>query len=295
MPRTACWIVFALLAAAAPAAAQLTGSNVSPLGGTSIDNSFGGTGSGSNSNGLNSPTGQNSLTNTQAFIAPQIGGFNPLNATLSPFVNQSNAFGLYYANPYYQGRAGATFLGDPGGFGGPLNGVTQGISSVNTNAFSAAAGSTPISSATGFGGNAGTNFTGGDLNNFGGSNNRNNPFGNNNNNNNNRNAQSVVGGVIVPLSVPITYTSKLMFAPPPVTAPALATDVRQMLDRSNSIAAPGMIDVFTNGQVVVLRGLVASVEEAQTAEGMIRLTPGVRNVVNELKVQTAVAPKTPTP
>ena len=294
MPRTACWTAFALLAAATPAAAQLTGSNVSPLGGTSLDNSFGGTGSGSNSNGLSSAANQNSLTNTQAFQAPTIGGFNPLNATLSPFVNQSNSFGLYYANPYYQGRAGATFLGDPGGFGGPLSGVTQGISSVNTNAFSAAAGSTPISSATGFGGNPGTNITGGTLNNAGGGNNRNNQFGNNNNNNN-RNAQSVVGGVIVPLSVPITYTSKLMFAPLPVTAPALATDVRQMLDRSSTIAAPGMIDVFTNGQVVVLRGLVASVEEAQTAEGMIRLTPGVRNVVNELKVQTAVAPKTPTP
>ena len=102
MTRTA-WTVLALLMAATPAAAQLVGSNASGLGGGSIDNSFGGTGSGNNSTGTGNA---NSLANTQAFQAPTIGAFNPLTAPVNPFLSNSNAFAPYFANSFYQGRAG---------------------------------------------------------------------------------------------------------------------------------------------------------------------------------------------
>ena len=43
------------------------------------------------------------------------------------------------------------------------------------------------------------------------------------------------------------------------------------------------IELVADGQVVVLRGNVQTGDEARLVEGMIRLTPGVRDVRNELK------------
>src|SRR5256885_7103062 len=46
---------------------------------------------------------------------------------------------------------------------------------------------------------------------------------------------------------------------------------------------PRGIEVVSDGAVVVLRGAVRDEDEARLAENMIRLTPGVRDVKNELK------------
>ena len=74
----------------------------------------------------------------------------------------------------------------------------------------------------------------------------------------------------------------------PKTTPAqiatnMQSDLRSVIDRSSSIANPRGIEVSTDGAVVVLRGRVKDEEEAATAEGIIRLTPGVKGVKNELK------------
>jgi osmotically-inducible protein OsmY len=55
-----------------------------------------------------------------------------------------------------------------------------------------------------------------------------------------------------------------------------------MFDRSSMLANPRGIDVRMDGNVVVLRGTVRDEDEAKTAEGMVRLTPGVLTVRNEL-------------
>ena len=288
MPRTARWIALALVASATPAQAQLVGSNTTSTGGgTSLNGSAG--------VGTVGTTGTTTPADNPAFTAPAIGGLDTSQPLTTGILSPSNIFGGYYANTYYAGRAGATVGTLPGGFGTSLYGNLAASNTVssNTNAFSAAASASPISSASGFGGNAGTNTAFGGGNAFGNAGNRNqNALGGNQRN---QRVQAPTAGVVVPLPVPIAYTAKLMFAPPPVTASQVALDVRAVIDRTNSIASPGMIDVFTDGQLVVLRGSVASEQEAQTAEGLVRLTPGVRDVRNELKVVPTPVALTPTP
>ena len=294
MPRTARWIALALVASAAPAQAQLVGSNATSTGtGSSINGS-----AGVGSAGTSLPTAN------PAFTAPAISGLDTTQPLQTGILSPSNIFGGYYANTYYAGRAGAVVGTLPGGFGTSLYGgnlIPTNTVGSNTNAFSAAAGASPVSSASGFGGGIGTNQilgggTFGGVNNgqggFGGANNAQGGFGGNQRN---QAFQTPTAGVIVPLPVPISYTAKLMFASPPITASQVAVDVRTVIDRTNSIARPGMIDVFTDGQLVVLRGTVTSEQEAQTAEGLARLTPGVRDVRNELKVVPLPVARTPAP
>ena len=287
MTRIRRTLLTAAVVAAGPAAgvAQTTGSATSTTGGGST---AGGSSSGPNTANL----GIQGLSST-----PTISGLSSTAATRSA-LSTSNAFGAYYGNPLYLGRAGAAASSSGsaaalGGFGTALYGTPTGggTGSGSTrptgstgNAFSASAGGVS-SAASGFGGNAGTGQFGGQGANrgqggFGGGQNQ--GFGS-------TGAQS--GGVVVPLPVPIAYTARIDF---PVTRPAaqqVAVDLRGMLDRSSRLSSAGTIDVFTDGTLVVLRGTVPTADEARTAEGMVRLTPGVRDVRNELVVTApAVGP-----
>jgi hypothetical protein len=74
---------------------------------------------------------------------------------------------------------------------------------------------------------------------------------------------------------------------PSIPAPVVRRDdLRQVITRSTVLRTPGAIDVMMDGNTVVLRGRVASADDRRIAENMLRLTPGVRNVRNELEVQT---------
>lgn len=66
---------------------------------------------------------------------------------------------------------------------------------------------------------------------------------------------------------------------------ALQSDVRSTIDRSSFVKSQAtvQINVVSDG-VVVLSGLVRSGREAELIEGMVRTTPGVRDVQNELKI-----------
>jgi hypothetical protein len=88
---------------------------------------------------------------------------------------------------------------------------------------------------------------------------------------------------VVPLPRQISYTAVLRFQSPPVAPTRLQADLRAVLDRSASIANARGVDIQTDGQLVVLRGAVRDEDEARLVEGMIRLTPGVREVRNELQ------------
>jgi hypothetical protein len=70
----------------------------------------------------------------------------------------------------------------------------------------------------------------------------------------------------------------------PVGPLRVQTELQSVIGRSSSLPSRGNIQVLTDGQTVVLRGQVTDERERRLAEGVVRLTPGVRDVRNELQV-----------
>lgn len=64
----------------------------------------------------------------------------------------------------------------------------------------------------------------------------------------------------------------------------LERDLQDVLRRSTTLKGKEGIAVSVSGQVAILRGQVPSERELRLAESLIRLTPGVRDVQNELTV-----------
>jgi hypothetical protein len=62
------------------------------------------------------------------------------------------------------------------------------------------------------------------------------------------------------------------------------TEVRGVLDRSSKLTTGKNIVIGVSGDTIVLQGYVPTPDERRMAEGLIRMTPGVRAVRNELKV-----------
>jgi hypothetical protein len=89
------------------------------------------------------------------------------------------------------------------------------------------------------------------------------------------------GGAIVPLPKQISYPAQLQFQVPVVPS-AVVTEIRTELDRSTMLANPKGIQVIANGPDVTLRGSVKDNDEFRLVEGVVRLTPGVREIKNEL-------------
>lgn len=75
----------------------------------------------------------------------------------------------------------------------------------------------------------------------------------------------------------------------PSAAPVgkLYGEVRSVLDRSTSLPSRGNIQLRMNGPGLILEGTVADERERRLAEGLVRLTPGVREVENRLQVRGA--------
>jgi len=265
--------------------------------GTGIGGSTGGTGgtggggvSGAGTSG-GGPAGNANSPATQQ--APPIVAPSEVNTT-SAALATSNAFNRYYANPYYQGRAGTTGGSSgardntPGGFGTALygttgtTGTTSGTTSGNRSGATARNAGTNTGSTSGIGG-TGTAATatgtrtqqggiqqGGLLQNTQGG-------GRNTNSLNQQNNGLTTGRQI-------SYTATLKFAAPSVPVAQMQADLRGMIDASSSIAdAKGVSLSVAEGGVIVLKGNAKDEEEANLIEGMIRLTPGVKHVQNELK------------
>ncbi len=93
----------------------------------------------------------------------------------------------------------------------------------------------------------------------------------------------------------LTYTTEIALdPPPPAAAPPpgppplmtrMRTEVAQVVARSSALPSRGNINVVMEDDVVVLRGAVVSERERRFAEGLVRTTPGVREVRNELEVR----------
>lgn len=95
------------------------------------------------------------------------------------------------------------------------------------------------------------------------------------------------GGQIVTLPRQIAYASQIQFKTPvgnPV--PQLQTDLRGAISRipTDQLANPGGVQVDVDGRNVTLKGSVRDEEESRLVEGLVRLTPGVFNIKNELAI-----------
>jgi hypothetical protein len=88
------------------------------------------------------------------------------------------------------------------------------------------------------------------------------------------------------------YTASLGFPARPMPAPAVQNEVQDTLARSSRLPSRADIRVVMDGRVVVLQGMVQDQHERQLAESIVRLTPGVRDVRNELGVREATLPET---
>jgi hypothetical protein len=90
------------------------------------------------------------------------------------------------------------------------------------------------------------------------------------------------GGILVQLPIQITHPAIARFPVMPVATSQLQTDLAGMIARSNEISNPAGVSVSVERGIVTLSGTVRDIEEAKTIAGMIRLTPGVREVKNDL-------------
>ena len=92
------------------------------------------------------------------------------------------------------------------------------------------------------------------------------------------------GGVMVPLPRNIAYPAQIKFARQPINTDRLQADLRGTISRSSSLSNPAGVQVQVVGNNVTVRGTVRNAEEARLVEGLIRLTPGVGVIQNELAV-----------
>jgi hypothetical protein len=92
-------------------------------------------------------------------------------------------------------------------------------------------------------------------------------------------------GTIVPTQSP-TYTVMLDFDYSPSSPGQVEQGVKQVLANSGTLASSN-IQVSMEGQVAVLRGAAANEHDRRLAENLLRLTPGVNGVRNEIKISAS--------
>ncbi len=232
----------------------------------------GGTGgliSGGQTGGLTLGGGQNALGNSGGFGGgtggnsgggvgtPQVinpSGIAAPTGSYSSSLDPSNRFAGYYANPYFQGNSAPTNgVANPGGFGTPLmSGGTGGRAAVGRTAATSTTRNTFGTQAGGVGG---------------------------------RGNQSAANqsGIIIPLQAQIVYTAQLRFATKPPAPSKVQADVRSALDGTSMIVNSKLVQITADlDNNITLSGTAADDDEIRLIEGMVRLTPGVGNIKNDL-------------
>ncbi len=99
------------------------------------------------------------------------------------------------------------------------------------------------------------------------------------------NTNTAVGFSTIGIRKNTPFVTTLAEDLPLVTHTLVRTDLQAVLERSSMLKSKNGIAVEVDGPVVVLRGEVASDRERRLAEGILRLSPGVREVRNELRVK----------
>jgi hypothetical protein len=95
------------------------------------------------------------------------------------------------------------------------------------------------------------------------------------------NSASQQSGILIPLPVQIAYTAQMQFPTPPVAPARLQADLRGVLN-TGGLATPQAVQIVMSGNNVILRGTVKDDDERRLVEGLVRITPGVGAIVNEL-------------
>jgi BON domain-containing protein len=221
-----------------------TGSSFS--GGTGGGSSFAGTTLGGASfNGTAGMSGGTGLLGTTTTVPGRTGAGGRAIGGGAVQISQTNFLASSYANPLYPGRPGSTNIAPAaGGFGQPSFG------NVNTGGTTTTSG--------GIGGRGGA---------LGGTASVSTSYG-------------PVGAVVSPIS----FAAQLRFPAPPIQSPQLQADLQGLIERAAIIRQPGNVRIEVNGNTVILRGRAADDEERRLIEGMVRLEPGVHEVVNQLTV-----------
>ncbi|WP_439625830.1 BON domain-containing protein [Gemmata sp.] len=272
------WAVAAVVASASAAAAQQGsvttggGGSLGSLGGTGglAGGLGGGTGGGGGAGGGGSLGGD--LGGAQLQTMQPAPTLAPPSGQNTSSLDPTNFLSGYYANPYYQGLISSQVNQAPGGFGQILMGTGgSGARGTNRTNLGAGGGMATTSRATGAGGRAGGGLGG--------------------------TAASSNYGVMVPMPVQLTYAAVADFSAPSVAAPQLQSDLSAMVQRSlGTLSNPAGVQVLTTADNnVVLRGAVRDAREARLVEGMVRLTPGVAYIKNELTFPGAVPLPAPRP
>lgn len=280
------WATAAAVAVAGGASAQTTGTTTTTTGTTTTTTQQGGGGPTATLSGQ-----QTSPIQIETVEPPTITSTSSGAVQQSNVVATSNAFAGYYANPLWQGRAGVqgsglTTVVGPGGFGQAVYGTNGGASGSagttgRTTGRTGATGGTTLGGATGTAGRAGGalgSTTGG----LGGTNRAGTTgIGGTNRGgttNQNQMAQQLSSGR------QIAYTQTPRFpAIAPVAPAQIQADLQTML--TTSFNGGGVQATLADGGVVVLRGQVADDDEARSVAGMVLLTPGVKEVKNELTIK----------
>lgn len=208
---------------------------------------FGGNGGGfGNSGSSGGGVGTPQTINPSGIAAPT--------GTYSSSLDPSNRFAGYYANPYFQGNsAPANGVANPGGFGSPL--MSGGTGGRTTGGRTGAAGATRNTFGTQAGGIGG------------------------------RGNQTAANqsGIVIPLQAQIAYTAQLRFPTRPPAPSKVQADVRSALDGTSMIVNSKLIQITADlDNNVTLSGTAADDDEIRLIEGMVRLTPGVGNIKNDL-------------
>jgi hypothetical protein len=168
---------------------------------------------------------------------------------------QSNAFGATYGNPLYNGRPGSTNLSLK-----TPGGFGQASFGTTTT------GTTQQGGRTAAGGRAAINT--GNL-----------------TGTTNQNTSTTM----------VSHVAEMKFPVAPVVPSALQAELQGQLTRTSMWKGPANVTVEIVGGTVVLRGRVADADDRRMAEGMVRLTPGVRDVQNEIVVPGSPPPATSPP
>jgi hypothetical protein len=171
-------------------------------------------------------------------------------------ISNTNPFAAYYANPFAAGLPSAT--GTTGGLGrtAVFGSPLYGTTSNSSNMIGGATGGTATIS--------------------GGANQGNYPGSNS------------IGVRRAP-----AYSTTIAFDYSPRATSLLQSDVQAVLARSSKIQSKDTIQVAVDGDALVLRGIAKDDHERRLTEAIVRLTPGVRNLRNELAVilESAPAPR----
>lgn len=254
------WAAAVVAASATPGFGQMGGGTVGGTGGgigtaattglsgtSNLGGTTGGTGMGGTANSSAGGTG-NAGGTTLATLqqAPNLVRPSQANVTNQAMAS-SNFLSSYYGAVYYQGSS-PNYVpnGLPGKFGTALFPATA----------TGGAGRGGVGGLGGAGGRAGA--AGGGVN------------------------TTDPGGILVPLPRQIAYAAQVRFTVPPAPPTQLLTNLRGEIDRAPAIANPAGVQIQVDGQTVILRGAVRDQDEARLVEGMVRLTPGVGPIVNDL-------------